>query len=328
MTFPTYLLRLPLSLLLCSAVACSGDPSGNDGDGDNSDDTASRTDLDLKAFRKHGIAKLKAHFGSDIDFSKTQMFFKDGAASTDLPPVIDLGRLVMVVDQPAVVPTPGVKIAYTISMDGQEAPKFVNADMAYFQSDEGIVVLSPDAAPAEVQELVESLEAAAPGSDIQLLDAIGLLTFHTPDGAKFLDLFEIVSSSDLADSVDLSADSFPTPFEFADAVGLGTGKQKKIVELLDSTSVTKQLRGDGLVFLTEPSLPKPFGPGRLETSFRWVVSVVEGFDTDDCAADAASFDRVELVDTAESSFTIDAPSGAASLVASLQCVASVDVESP
>jgi hypothetical protein len=314
---PNLLLTTSLSL----SLGCSTE-DGSTGDPDQADDPASPTDIDLAAFRAHALAKLTDHFG-DHDFSRTRLAFIDGAASTDLAPAFDVGRLVLIADQPALAPLPGFLPGYFLGMNGEEGQRYFDASLFYFNSF-GVAVIDPQADPDDVTALIDSLVEAFPEADVALLDAIGLLTFGAPDGQDFLQIMGQVSSSDLFSSVELDPEVFRIPFEFAEPVELGTGKKKKLVELLDSTSVTANLRADGMPFVTEPSLPKPFGKGPLEASTPWIVSVVEGMDAADCAEQAGEIENVQITDTIAGAFKMKAPASVVSLVQELECVFAVD----
>jgi hypothetical protein len=290
----------------------------------------SPTRLDLAKFRKHGIAKLREHFGA-ADFTNARIFFRDGAGAIDSPPAFDHARLLLVADVESLNPMPDVHVAYYAGLQGDEGFRYVSAGSLEYFDGAGIALIKADLLDDPgVAALIEQMSQLAPGATIEHLDQIGLITFSAPDGKGFLPLFALVSKSPLIDVVELSAENFRIPFDFDAPVSLGTGKKKKLVDVVDLTTVTKELRADGVRFTTAASLPAPFGPGPIPTTgtIRLLIAVAEGDDVEACASQVAKFDGATIVETLPDIglFIADATDSAAARIETLSCVAAIEQE--
>jgi hypothetical protein len=218
---------------------------------------ASQTTLDLSSFRRHALGELEKVLGATP--ANGRIFFQDGAASTDLPPVFDQARLYFVADPPpGTLPAP-YKVAHVFSFQGEaftipvelnEAGRIV--PLAW----ELTTTFDDTTTEEQIKEFAQNLRRAFPGAEIQALSSLGMMTVST-DPATLSRLEKALELSSLKTTSTFSRENFRVPFEFGQPIDLGEGLVPHDVDLASLTTVTKSLRDQGIPFTTQPSLPRP-----------------------------------------------------------------------
>lgn len=186
-----------------------------------------------------------------------EIWFRDGAGSTNLEPLFDYAAFVYVVTPKAdILPEPGLKLGYRLLLNGNEDIVFFSrtdqGQLLISLPGEGVATLNPQVSKAEVNEFIAKLSQLSPAGDFQHLDEVGALSFKVPilDAKK---IFTELRQSKLVKTVELNYEAYRIPFGFDPVLSVqDTGK----IDADKYRQMTKKFKSQGLRFSSETTVPE------------------------------------------------------------------------
>lgn len=264
------------------------------------------TSIDLEAFRAAAEDELAEAYPG-VELGEVTLHFQDMINGVGLGAANEFGQLCAVAALPEEhQPIGGEAAAWCVSIGAFERLRLVTVEewsgieppdgypgtddvLRFAMPTSGLAGAQLEATEDEVEAIADALEAEFPGLETTTYPSIGVIAFET-EAVNLGPAFSFLEAREDVRYVELDGEVYADPWFVGPAIALDdVAAEGKAVDLYDWAYLSQQARFDEeVIFAIVPSLPAPWGPGRVEDSFdrEFEVTLAGGADRDACFAQA------------------------------------------